>query len=220
MFHHTRKGFTLIELLIVVAIIGILAAIAVPNFLEAQVRAKVAKAVSEMRTVMIAAETYNVDNDAYPPCYGALCNGCWIQPPMFRLVCLSTPVEYLSTIPFLDPFGLYNEIGYPGIPSDRPWFSHYEWRNNDQFTAVGDGDGGFSMALGIMNGHPSCWMESRGPDMEFWMFGMWAPRNLSVREAMSDYDSSNGTISWGDIRRFSSGQTKLIPVTVGGETFP
>ncbi len=61
-----RKGFTLIELLIVVAIIAILAAIAVPNFLEAQVRSKVSRAKSDMRTMATALESYIVDHNNPP----------------------------------------------------------------------------------------------------------------------------------------------------------
>src|SRR5215207_257564 len=60
------SGFTLIELLIVVAIIAILAAIAVPNFLEAQTRSKVARIRADIRTVATGLETYAVDNNKYP----------------------------------------------------------------------------------------------------------------------------------------------------------
>jgi len=61
-----KKGFTLIELLIVVAIIAILAAIAVPNFLEAQVRSKVSRAKADQRSLATAIESYFVDNNLYP----------------------------------------------------------------------------------------------------------------------------------------------------------
>ncbi len=54
-------GFTLIELLIVVAIIAILAAIAVPNFLEAQTRAKVSRTLADLRTCVIAIDAYQID---------------------------------------------------------------------------------------------------------------------------------------------------------------
>src|SRR5437867_3377499 len=59
-------GFTLIELLIVVAIIAILAAIAIPNFLEAQTRSKVSRTLADFRSCRLALESYRVDNTAYP----------------------------------------------------------------------------------------------------------------------------------------------------------
>src|SRR5690554_4459120 len=57
------KGFTLIELLIVIAIILILIAIALPNFLEAQIRAKVTKSMGETRTLGIAIESFRIDHN-------------------------------------------------------------------------------------------------------------------------------------------------------------
>ena len=60
------KAFTLIELLIVVAIIGILAAIAVPNFLNAQIRAKIARVEADLKAMATAIEMYRMDNNAYP----------------------------------------------------------------------------------------------------------------------------------------------------------
>jgi len=100
-------AFTLIELLIVVAIIGILAAIAVPNFLNAQMRAKIAKAESEMNSIHTALEAYRVDNSIYPPWLDA--NGVQKNPVNRRLIPLTTPISYISTVP-QDPF-LYGPPG-------------------------------------------------------------------------------------------------------------
>lgn len=93
---HRINAFTLIELLVVVAVIAILAAIAVPNFLEAQVRSKVSRTVADMASIRTALEAYAVDENTYPLNAG----GLGLPGALQQLV---RPRAYITSLP-LDVF--------------------------------------------------------------------------------------------------------------------
>jgi len=115
--HRKEKGFTLIELLIVIAIIAILALIAVPNFIEAQLRAKVSREQSDIRIQATALEAYFVDWNTYTrdsdssldtqnPGFGP--QAIDMSNPMFGkaangVIQLTTPVSYMPGL-LKDPF--------------------------------------------------------------------------------------------------------------------
>ena len=60
------RGFTLIELLIAVAIVGLIAAIAIPNFLGALERGRQKRSMADMRSIATAVESYSIDEAIYP----------------------------------------------------------------------------------------------------------------------------------------------------------
>ncbi|MCB9768622.1 MAG: prepilin-type N-terminal cleavage/methylation domain-containing protein [Candidatus Omnitrophica bacterium] len=98
----SKGGFTLIELLIVIAIILILIAIALPNFLEAQIRARVVRTKGDIRTLGIAQESYYLDWKVYP----SESEDNPYDRPRFEagLYWLTTPIAYITSIPE-DVFG-------------------------------------------------------------------------------------------------------------------
>ena len=178
-----EHAFTLIELLIVVAIIGILAAIAVPNFLNAQTRAKIARVKGDMKAIESALEMYRIDHNTYMRCYGGN------PPEQYRP--LTTPIAYIATPP-LDPF----RNGLAGVNVRREFYGDQHAFPTEEI------DYGTFDAQGVfrMTGRLRYWMlVSLGPDRDedFGITVVGPTKNNAYTYEL--YMASNGLNSDGDL---------------------
>jgi general secretion pathway protein G len=114
------KGFTLVELLIVVAIIGIIASIAIPNLMNAVDKGKQKRTMSDLRAIGSAVEVYAIENSMYPTAATAAAIKALIDPTYIKLMPSedgwSNPIQVDSS-----PTGytLYSQ-GKDGIGSSCP----------------------------------------------------------------------------------------------------
>jgi len=189
-----RQGFTLIELLIVVAIIAILAAIAVPNFLEAQTRSKVSRAKADIRTLATCVESYCVDQNEYP--YPSNEANVLEVPPVAEPLetrmspLLTTPVSYITSL-LNEPFPAQGD-------PESPQF-HYSTRKYfEDFDLAGGGTGsstGLDQYVTAIFGSPMTTLKyfilSHGPDH--------VHDNPDDGRVACLYDPTNGTTSAGDV---------------------
>ncbi len=217
-------AFTLIELLIVVAIIGILAAIAVPNFLNAQVRAKIARCQSDMRALATTVQTFQLErnlllvdfwDDDTPEGVARLKEDFGLKQDHDRrgglggiYVPLTTPVAYMSSI-VEDPFasikkgdensGLIGSDQYPPI----------SYLYIDEDPAIPGSDYGWiGHFIATPTGKQLGWPQPKPGD--FYMFAYGPDGVRQGGKTGLPYSSSNGMMSSGDFlyasnRGFSDG---------------
>lgn len=188
-----KTAFTLIEILIVVAIIAILAAIAVPNFLEVQMRAKISRVRADLRTVAVGLESYYTDHNAFPPSQDFLAAA--------DLTRITTPISYLSSSAIVDPFAELDTELPPGkMPNPLSSYIYVDYDMDSLYF-------NFNPPHCMRDVYRGWSLVSPGPDK--FGDGAWElnelncglnPGGIPILSGRL-YDPTNGTVSKGDLVR-------------------
>jgi len=196
-----RKAFTLIELLAVVAILGLLAVIAVPQYLKADVRSRISQSATDMRSIAQALEAYKIDQKQYPMDFQfyQLGPGSHFDPfsylPLGRL---TTPVAYLIALPrdaFKYEYGVWD-----GGQWDFGYKADLMWRNYVLPTAQINPDARLDKHWALFSPGPN----QRSNNGPWAMFGEEILNSTGPFAGGGPgclYDPTNGTVSAGDIVR-------------------
>lgn len=205
----TRRGFKMMELLCSIAVIATLAAIGVPNFLEAQVRARVARTHQDMAALSAGLFAYQADWREWPasrpevrdallhfdtaprlgphtgplPPEGRTASNA-IASSGFDLHVLTSPVAYTSSI-------LATDSSVSGTHGSHTGWMPYAYVRFEDWHPL--------LTPEQIRDHRQDWMLlSGGADDPLEGFGGFHPGNL-LREPFIAYDPTNGTVSAGDI---------------------
>jgi type II secretory pathway pseudopilin PulG len=194
-------------LLIVVAIIAILAAIAVPNFLEAQTRAKVSRVKADMRSMATAIEAYIVDNNKLYRTYRP--TAAWTRTRVNTA--FTTPIAYITSVfpdifnnnQTVDPDPLNRVLILWGRNADsnsEGVFGQLDAINQATRTTFFQNYPGFyNPALNAYSDSGAWLLFSLGPDR------VYAVLTPAYPAPFVEYDPTNGTISGGDVIRWRGG---------------
>ncbi len=178
------NAFTLIELLVVVAIIGILTTIAMPNFQNAQVKARTSAALAEMQSLSTAVEQYYMDHNTYPLDGNDYLERSveYFDQKRIQHV-LTTPTAYITEL----PGDLFHETDkYHSDPLIGKYFT-----SKKPYPYVYYSKGNFFENKGNPNAY---YLFSFGPNQYF--------DNADSREGeYLEYNITNGVISEGDLIR-------------------
>ena len=190
-----RRAFTFVEILLVMTIISILAAIAVPNFIEAKARATVSRTHADLALVKMGIEAYRVEHRAYP------LNRTPGQTDPADLVVLTTPIVYLGSLP-IDVFTRSIARGERHVRAVTP--EPYRYLNGVQLDAEAglriSGPAAFRM--GGVNGRFDALLWGTGPGDSLRAVPPEGPATeilASGEVKIVPYDPTNGTTSAGDI---------------------